>query len=67
MVVGVRGIGMVSCNFERKSRRNWGVVGGFVSYEAGRGRVEFRLRTSLGGVSCLQVPFLRKPSSRRAP
>ena len=43
MVVGVRGIGMVSCDFGRKSRRNWGVVGGFVSYEAGRGRVGFRL------------------------
>ena len=43
MVGGVRGIGMVSCDFGRKSRRNWVVVGGFVSYEAGRGRVGFRL------------------------
>ena len=43
MAEEVRGIGMVSCDFGRKSRRNWGVVGGIVSYEAGRGRVEFRL------------------------
>ena len=43
MVVGVRGIGMVSYDFGRKSRRNLDVDGGFVSYEAGRGCLEFRL------------------------
>ena len=43
VVGGVRGIGMVSSDFGKKSQQNWGVVGGFGSYEAGRGRIEFRL------------------------
>ena len=66
MVVEVRGTKMVCCDFGRKSQQNLVVDGGFVRYEAGRGRVRFRLRTSLGGVTCLQVHFLRKPSSGRA-
>ena len=43
MVVEVREIGMVWCDFGRKSQQNLDVVGGFVMYEAGRGRVGFRL------------------------
>lgn len=66
MVVEVRGIGMVWCDFGRKSQQNLDVGCGFVRHEAGRGRVEFRSWTSLGGVTCLQVPLLRKPSRRRA-
>ena len=66
MVAEVRGIGMVSCDFGRKSRRKWVVLGGFVSNEVGRGRVGIRLETSLVGFTCLQVTFLRLPSFRRA-
>ena len=43
MVVGVRGIGMVWGDFGRKSQQKLDVGGGFVRYEAGRGRVGFRL------------------------
>ena len=43
MVVEVRGIGMVWCDFGRKSQQNLDVDGGFVRYDAGRGRVGFRL------------------------
>ena len=39
MVVEVRGIGMVWCDFGRKSQQNLDVGSGFVRYEAGRGRL----------------------------
>ena len=62
VAVEVRGIGLLSCDFGRKSRRKLGALDGFVSNEVGRARWSFRFRNDLYGFACLQVTLFRRPS-----
>ena len=59
MVVEVRGIGMVWCDFGRKSQQNLDVGGGFVRYEVGRGRVRERVWEVLLACKFLSFVSLR--------
>ena len=62
MAVEVRGIGLLSCDFGRKSRRKLQALDGFVGNEVGRARCSFRFRNDLFGFTCFQVTLFRRPS-----
>ena len=62
MAVEVRGIGLLSGDFGRKSRRKVEALDGFVGNEVGRKRWRFRFRNDLFGFTCLQVTLFCRPS-----